>query len=96
MINVFALIGFISVALYLVDFFLFASDFKNRNPELWRSLEFPDILGIRGQVVYLSIVLGIQKLPESTIAMCRTRLVRIRAFLGMGVIAFVALAILTG
>ena len=91
-IKIAAAIGFIATALYLLEFFLFATAFRKHSAELWASYGRPERFGIYGQTVFLQIALGMKKLPADTEKRYLKRFVRMRILLVIGLGAFLYLA----
>lgn len=90
-------IAFASVLVYLALFFRFTRRFPKLYPELWKSLDCPESFGLRGQSTYLMIVLGLErKAPMQNLKEVRKEVVVIRIALAIALIAFIAVAVMTG
>lgn len=95
--NLVFFIAFASVFVYLALFFRFSQRFPRLYPDLWKSLNCPESFGLRGQSTYLAIVLGLErKAPLHDLKMLRSEVTVIRIALVIAVVAFIAVAIMTG
>lgn len=95
LIRVAAAIGFIATAWYLLELFFFASRFRRDDKDLWIDFGQPERFGISGQWIFLSLALGIKRLPSDALARYQHRFIRIRLLLAILLVAFLTLAILT-
>lgn len=97
MINVVFSVAFVSVSIYLIMFIRFTRRIPVLYPELWQSLGCPESLGLRGQSMYLAVVLGLEKrAPIRAMPAVRSEVLVIRASLVATVMAFATAAVLTG
>lgn len=96
-INIFFIVAFVSVFLYLVTFFRFTRRFPRLYPELWKRLGCPESLGLHGQATYLTVVLGLEeRVPLHALRQVRGEMVAIRVLLAIAVVAFTGVAFMTG
>lgn len=94
--NLIFTVAFVSVLVYLLMFFQFIRRFPKLYPEIWRHLDCPESFGLRGQATYLAIVLGFEKkAPLRDLSEVFKEVVGIRIALGVALVAFIAVAIIT-
>lgn len=84
-------------AIYFITFYRFAFRFPRIYPELWKELNCPESLGIRGQMTYLAVALGLErKVPIERLHQVRKEIIVIRISFGIAFIAFAVAFVLIG
>lgn len=93
--NVMLSVAVIFGIIYLVVFYRFTFRFRALYPKLWKDLDSPESFGLRGQMTYLAVALGLErKAPLEKLQELRKELVVIRVSLGVSFTAFVITFIL--
>lgn len=88
--NIVVTVAVVFSLIHLLVFYRFAFRFQGRYPELWRALDCPEPFGIRGQMTYLAVVLGLErKAPLQALQEVRNEVIVMRIAFAIAFAAYV-------